>query len=131
MAVQMRENPLLMAALGVAAGVIIGSMIPSGRRERQLFGDVAQKAKHKGQEVVHKMGDVAKEAAREGMRAAEDAAKRHMPSEADTTEEPERRFEGEAGGARESESGIVQEHHEEHDTSTSTTIHHSPRFPHR
>jgi len=62
----LKEQPLVLAAIGMALGAVIGAALPSTRKEDQLFGETRDQAvsmaKSKGQEAYTKAKDVAADA---------------------------------------------------------------------
>jgi hypothetical protein len=77
----LHEQPLLLGALGLAAGAIIGALVPASATEQQLLSDVRDKA-------VKKVG----ESSRERYEAARDSAAAYS--------RPERRTDDEAPPSR-------------------------------
>lgn len=69
------EHPLVLGAVGLAVGAVLGAAIPSTRRERQVMGETRdefmERAKEMGREEVQKVRRVAESAAD----AAQDAAR--------------------------------------------------------
>ena len=55
------ERPLLLGALGVTLGAVVGMLLPSTRYERQMFGNVREGLKDTAREA---MGDVGQRVAR-------------------------------------------------------------------
>jgi hypothetical protein len=72
------ENPLGLAVGGVAAGFLIGMLIPSTRIEDEKIGpmadDVKQRAAETGQEALERGKQVAQDAAQAATDSAQDAA---------------------------------------------------------
>ena len=72
------ENPLGLAIGGVAAGFLIGMLIPSTRIEDEKVGpmadDVKQRAAETGQEALERGKQVAQDAAQAATESAQDAA---------------------------------------------------------
>lgn len=87
-----KENPLLICAIAVAAGALLGAAMPSTRREKRLFGkasgDARQAVKGAMREGVRKASTVAEsaideavhEAGRQGLLPEEQAAKASKPA---------------------------------------------------
>jgi len=72
------ENPLGLALGGVAAGFLIGMLLPSTRIEDEKVGpmadDVKQRAAETGQEALERGKQVAQDAAEAATESAQDAA---------------------------------------------------------
>jgi ElaB/YqjD/DUF883 family membrane-anchored ribosome-binding protein len=72
------ENPLGLAIGGVAAGFLIGMLIPSTKIEDEKVGPMADEVKHRavetGQEAVERGKQVAQDAAQAATESAQDAA---------------------------------------------------------
>jgi len=72
------ENPLGLAIGGIAAGFLIGMLIPSTRIEDEKVGpmadDVKQRAAETGQEALERGKQVAQDAAQAASESAQDAA---------------------------------------------------------
>jgi hypothetical protein len=72
------ENPLGLAIGGVAAGFLIGMLIPSTRIEDEKVGPMADDVKHRaaetGQEALERGKQVAQDAAQAATESAQDAA---------------------------------------------------------
>jgi hypothetical protein len=52
-----QEQPILVAALGVAFGAALGASLPLTKAEQQYLADPAKKAASKGGEIAHKVAD--------------------------------------------------------------------------
>jgi ElaB/YqjD/DUF883 family membrane-anchored ribosome-binding protein len=76
----MRENPLLLAAGAVAAGVLAGLALPSTRLEDERMGDVADS-------VRERVAETGREAVERGSRIAEAAGETIRESVGDQTGE--------------------------------------------
>lgn len=61
----LKEQPLVMAALGIALGAAIGAMLPSTRKEDELLGDASDRLtgtlKAKGEEVYNQAKETVKQ----------------------------------------------------------------------
>ena len=72
------ENPLGLALGGVAAGFLLGMLLPSTRIEDEKVGPVADDVKHRaaetGQEALERGKQVAQDAAQAATESAQDAA---------------------------------------------------------
>jgi hypothetical protein len=68
-----REQPLVVAALGVAIGAALGAALPSTEAESRVMGDAAENAKAKARDMVDEQADRLKSAAHDVVdRAGED-----------------------------------------------------------
>ncbi|HTI88894.1 MAG TPA: DUF3618 domain-containing protein [Alphaproteobacteria bacterium] len=67
-----REQPLVVAALGVAIGAALGAALPSTEAESRVMGDAAENARAKARDMVDEQADRLKSAAHDVVdRAAE------------------------------------------------------------
>ncbi len=70
----MHEQPIVMGALAVAVGALLGAGLPVSHRERETMGAASGKMMHRGEEMVHKAKEVgSEEAARVGASVKEGA----------------------------------------------------------
>lgn len=72
----LQREPLVVAALGLAIGTVIGAMLPSTDLENEQFGDVRDKLKQRAQDLVDKGVEGAKEVAAETYEAVKSEADR-------------------------------------------------------
>src|SRR5215217_1904217 len=76
-----QENPLGLAIGSVAAGFIVGLLLPASRVEDQKLGpiadDVKEKAKETGQEALQRGQQVAQEAAQSAQQTVQEQGKEH------------------------------------------------------
>jgi len=76
-----QENPLGLAIGSVAAGFIVGLLLPSSRVEDRKLGpiadDVKEKAKETGQEALQRGQQVAQEAAQSAQQTVQEKGKEH------------------------------------------------------
>jgi gas vesicle protein len=76
-----QENPLGLAIGSVAAGFIVGLLLPSSRVEDRRLGpvadDVKEKAKETGQEALQRGQQVAQEAAQSAQQTVQEKGKEH------------------------------------------------------
>lgn len=63
----MDEQPLVLAALGVAVGAAIGAMLPSSEREDRLLGEASDRARERAKELGAEGYEMAREKAKEGV----------------------------------------------------------------
>ncbi|MCK9530180.1 MAG: DUF3618 domain-containing protein [Gammaproteobacteria bacterium] len=70
----MHDQPIVMGALAVAVGALLGAGLPVSRRERETMGAASGEMMHRGEEIVHKAKEVGREeAARMGASVKEGA----------------------------------------------------------
>lgn len=69
------EQPMLLGALGLALGAIIGGMLPATRMENRAFGDTADRVKTQASAAVQSGIDEARAVARDAMHQAGDVVK--------------------------------------------------------
>ncbi len=71
----LNEQPLILGALGIAFGAVLGAILPATRREDELMGgardDLLQQAKEAGADQLHKARRVAEEAGEAAKEEAE------------------------------------------------------------
>jgi hypothetical protein len=72
----MQEQPLLLGALGVAAGAVIGLLVPSSRYERELAGSVRDNLGDAAREATREVGRRASRVADTVLDTARDSARR-------------------------------------------------------
>jgi hypothetical protein len=70
------ERPLLLGALGVTLGAVVGMLLPSTRYERQMFGNVREGLKDTAREAVGELGQRAARVAETVLDTAHDSARR-------------------------------------------------------
>lgn len=54
----MQEQPLVVGALAVALGALLGAGMPISRREQESMGSVSEDIMHRGEEMMHKAKEV-------------------------------------------------------------------------
>jgi len=59
------ENPLVVGALAIVAGVGVGMLLPATRRENQLLGQTRDRLLHDAQATASRLGETAQHAAHE------------------------------------------------------------------
>lgn len=69
----MDEQPLVVAALGVALGAVIGAMLPSTEREDRLLGEASDRTKERAKELGAEQYERAREKVKEGTQTVRDA----------------------------------------------------------
>lgn len=76
------ENPVMIGVAGLAAGLLIGAMLPGTRRENQVFGRYADEARREGvryAQAVAEQGKSILEENLQGLRSS-DASPEHSKS---------------------------------------------------
>lgn len=79
------SEPLIVGAVSLAAGALLGALIPSTRFERDTFGEYGEMAREQVEETASEIADRGKAAAREGYQAAKETAL-HGDGEEEKTE---------------------------------------------
>lgn len=73
----MREQPLLLGAVGMAIGAVVAALLPSSETEDELLGEVSdrtfERAKQKGTEQYEKVRETVKRAADGARRAVSES----------------------------------------------------------
>ena len=86
-----QENPLGLAIGSVAAGFIVGMLLPSSRVEDRKLGpiadDVKEKAKETGQEALERGQQVAQEAAQSAQQTVQEKGREHGEQLADSAQQ--------------------------------------------
>ncbi|MGE0081914.1 MAG: hypothetical protein AB7U81_11510, partial [Thiohalomonadaceae bacterium] len=54
----MQEQPLVVGALAMALGALIGAGVPVTRREREVMGPMSEDVMKRGEEMAHKVREV-------------------------------------------------------------------------
>lgn len=77
----LREQPLVVGAIGLAVGAVLGALLPLTRRENELMGEtrdqLLEQAKEKGQETLEQATETAKSVAAAAAEAAKSEAEKH------------------------------------------------------
>ena len=68
------SEPLIVGAVSLAAGALVGALMPSTRFERENLGEYGEMAREQAREAVSEIADRGKAAALEGYKAAKDTA---------------------------------------------------------
>jgi hypothetical protein len=87
------EQPLMLGALGLAVGALLGAMVPPTRREDELMGETRDKFLERGKEMARQRAEAAKASAQRVAETAKSSAQ-HVAETA--KEEAQRVASGEA-----------------------------------
>lgn len=61
------ENPIMVGVVGVAAGLLLGALIPGTKRENQAFGRYADEVREQGYRYARDLADQGKSYVEEGL----------------------------------------------------------------
>ena len=70
-----QENPIMVGVVGLAAGLIVGALLPNTRRENQVFGRYADEVRDQGLRYARDLAQQGKQFVEENLDAATGAAK--------------------------------------------------------
>lgn len=87
------QDPLLMGAIGIAAGALLGAMIPESDRERELMGDTRDEFVERGKQLAREKGEQVRRVAKHAKDAAVEEAKQESKRQDLTGEGREERVE--------------------------------------
>lgn len=68
------ENPVMVGVVGVAAGLLVGALLPSTRRENQVFGRYADEVRDQGLRYARELAEQGKHFVEENLDAVAKAA---------------------------------------------------------
>lgn len=77
----LREQPLMLAAAGLAAGALIGALLPRTRREEEMMGPIRDRLIERAREEASEQFEHGKKIAQAAGEAATDAAKESVREE--------------------------------------------------
>ncbi len=69
-----REQPMVLAGLGLAVGAVIGALLPTNETEDQLMGEASDRVKERAQDLASEQYDKAKNVGERALDAAKDEA---------------------------------------------------------
>lgn len=69
------QDPLLMGAIGIAAGALLGALIPESDKERELMGDARERVLDRAGQFAREKGEKVREVAEHAKDAAVEEAK--------------------------------------------------------
>lgn len=69
------ENPIMVGVVGLAAGLLIGALLPNTRRENQVFGRYADEVRDQGLRYARDLAQQGKQFVEENLDAATSGAK--------------------------------------------------------
>lgn len=84
-----REQPLLLAGVGLALGVLLGAGVPLSDTENELMGEESDRFRGKAAEMAHEGIAKTKEATSAGYQAARDKLRESRESQRDDSDMPE------------------------------------------
>jgi ElaB/YqjD/DUF883 family membrane-anchored ribosome-binding protein len=71
----MQEQPMVVGALAVALGALLGAGLPISRREKETMGEASSKVMHRGEEMAHEAKEMGREEAAHMGEAVKESAK--------------------------------------------------------
>ncbi len=83
-----REQPLVLAGVGLAVGAAIGALLPETEFENRLMGDASDEVKERTQEMAGRQFEKAKEVAGDAYEAPRDSAKAKADGPSETSAGP-------------------------------------------
>jgi hypothetical protein len=114
------EQPLVLGALGIAAGLALGYMLPATRREDELLGETRDQLMYKAKETGQAYGEKAQRVAQSAMEGAKQEAENQNLTQVDGREAVNRvqsKVESVAESAKEAAKKEAQAQNPNHDTS--------------
>lgn len=72
----LKEQPLLLGAIGLAVGVALGALLPASRYEREIAGDLRRSLGNQARDAVSELGQRAARVAETMLDTAQEAAQR-------------------------------------------------------
>jgi ElaB/YqjD/DUF883 family membrane-anchored ribosome-binding protein len=63
------ENPVMVGVVGLAAGLLVGALLPSTRRENQMFGRYADEVREQGMRYARDLAEQGKSMVEENLHA--------------------------------------------------------------
>ena len=69
------ENPVMVGVVGLAAGLLIGALLPTTRRENQVFGRYADEVREQGMRYARELAEQGKSMVEENLEAVSKGAK--------------------------------------------------------
>jgi ElaB/YqjD/DUF883 family membrane-anchored ribosome-binding protein len=100
----LREQPLVVGALGLAVGAVLGALLPSTRRENEMLGETRDQLFDQAKQTGEQMLGEATEAVKDVASAATDAARNEAERQGLTGDSPDRERRSNPSDRRPSES---------------------------
>jgi ElaB/YqjD/DUF883 family membrane-anchored ribosome-binding protein len=69
------ENPVMVGVVGLAAGLLIGALLPTTRRENQVFGRYADEVREQGMRYARELAEQGKSMVEENLEAVSKGAR--------------------------------------------------------
>jgi ElaB/YqjD/DUF883 family membrane-anchored ribosome-binding protein len=69
------ENPVMVGVVGLAAGLLIGALLPTTRRENQVFGRYADEVREQGMRYARELAEQGKSMVEENLQAVSQATR--------------------------------------------------------
>ena len=63
------ENPVMVGVVGLAAGLLVGALLPTTRRENQVFGRYADEVREQGMRYARELAEQGKSLVEENLQA--------------------------------------------------------------
>jgi hypothetical protein len=71
------QNPVMVGLIGLAAGLLLGALLPRTRRENEMFGEWADELRDQGMRYAHEMAQRGREFVDESLSGEDDRFGRH------------------------------------------------------
>jgi hypothetical protein len=91
-----REQPMVLAGLGLAMGAIIGALMPTSETEDQLMGRASDRVKERAQDLASEQYESAKKVGERAFDAAKDEGAKQADEQVKTVAESEKESHAEA-----------------------------------
>ncbi len=70
-----QENPVMVGVVGLAAGLLVGALLPTTRRENQVFGRYADEVREQGMRYARELAEQGKSLVEENLQAVSQGAR--------------------------------------------------------
>ena len=81
------ENPVMVGVVGLAAGLLIGALLPSTRRENQVFGRYADEVREQGLRYARDLAEQGRSMVEENLQSVSQATREATRGDRDTGDE--------------------------------------------